>query len=102
MRPPLLLPALLLLALLSARAEPLRFNRDIRPILSDKCIFCHGPDPKHRGGDLRLDLREEAIQAGSHLLYAKAEAEADGMRDVLTFDEDSPAYEKLKYGLEGL
>ena len=45
---------------------------------------------------------EESVQAGSHLLYAKAEAEADGMKDVLSFDEDSPAYEKLKYGLEGL
>ena len=44
----------------------------------------------------------EAIQTGSHLLYAKAEAEADGMKDVLAFDEDSPAYEKLKYGMEGL
>lgn len=44
----------------------------------------------------------ESIQAGSHLLCAKAEAEADGMQDVIAFDEDSPAYEKLKNGLEGL
>lgn len=37
-------------------AEPLDFNRDVRPILSDKCFACHGPDAKHREADLRLDV----------------------------------------------
>ena len=50
-----------LLALPLGAAEPLAFNRDIRPILSENCFHCHGQDPKHRGGDLRLDLREEAV-----------------------------------------
>ncbi len=37
------------------------FNRDVRPILAENCLSCHGPDASHRKADLRLDLREEAI-----------------------------------------
>lgn len=44
------------------------FNRDIKPLLSDRCYFCHGPDEASREAGLRLDVEEEAhnaIEVGS-------------------------------------
>ena len=39
------------------------FTRDIKPILSDRCYTCHGPDAQSRQAELRLDLRDEAFAA---------------------------------------
>src|SRR5688572_1032400 len=39
------------------------FNRDVRPLLSDRCFACHGPDKNARKAKLRLDLREEAVKS---------------------------------------
>ncbi|MCH9727389.1 MAG: DUF1553 domain-containing protein [Planctomycetes bacterium] len=44
----------------SGSKSKIDFSRDIRPILSDNCFHCHGPDTKHREGDLRLDIEAGA------------------------------------------
>src|SRR5688572_15149056 len=60
-----------IIAVLTAlRAAPgttaeIDFNRDVRPILSDKCFACHGPDAAHREADLRLDVGQSALGSGT-------------------------------------
>lgn len=49
----------------SRAADRLQFNRDIRPILSDKCFACHGNDKNKRSVDMRLDQRESAVDNGA-------------------------------------
>ena len=49
-------------ASLPLHAKEVSYNHDIRPILSDKCFACHGPDEKARKAELRLDQRESALQ----------------------------------------
>ena len=51
----------LLVSAVSAGAANLDFARDIRPILSDHCFTCHGPDADKRKGELRLDVKESAF-----------------------------------------
>ncbi len=48
-------------ALADAPKKPIKFNRDIRPILSDNCFVCHGPDNNLRKGKLRLDDAKDAF-----------------------------------------
>ncbi|HKO79140.1 MAG TPA: c-type cytochrome domain-containing protein, partial [Chitinophagaceae bacterium] len=55
--------------------EKISYNFDIRPILSDKCLACHGPDANKRKAGLRLDDPESAFAAlkespGAHALIA--------------------------------
>ena len=57
------LPAVFCLAI-PARAEDPTFSRDVRPILSDMCFKCHGPDDKGRKGKLLLSERDAALKGG--------------------------------------
>ncbi|YCM46375.1 DUF1553 domain-containing protein [Verrucomicrobiaceae bacterium 227] len=57
------LPFFLLSLTLAHGAEKVGYNSDVRPILSDKCFLCHGPDKKNNKGDLRLDDEVAAYAA---------------------------------------
>ncbi len=63
----------------AAPAAPIEFNRDIRPILSDHCYVCHGPDANKREAELRLDtesgLRGSADHAGVAVPFRLEESE---------------------------
>ena len=59
------LMAVLASALPALGDDKVEFNRDVRPILSETCFTCHGPDSAARKAGLRLDKREAAIEAGA-------------------------------------
>ena len=63
------LPLFLLLAAdqaaVAGEANKISFNRDIRPLLSENCFACHGPDASSREADLRLDRQDSALENGA-------------------------------------
>ncbi len=74
----------------SPASEKISFNRDIRPILSDKCFQCHGPDESAREIDLRFDIQESAFaDLGGHRAIVPGDAGASEMVvRILEEDED--------------
>jgi hypothetical protein len=61
-------PCILALPAVSMAEQTIRFNRDVRPILSDRCFPCHGPNEDDREADLRLD-RTEGPDGAYRTLY---------------------------------
>ena len=74
----------------AADAARVDFMRDIRPILSDNCYFCHGPDENTREADLRLDVREAALaDLGGYAAIVPGDIEkSDLVARLVTDDED--------------
>ena len=74
-----------------AAADAIEFNRDIRPILSNHCFACHGPDSATREAGLRLDQREAATQAaesGRRPIVPGDVGASDLIRRITTENED--------------
>jgi len=61
---------LLPLSVKAAETDRIEYHRDIRPILSDNCFACHGPDASHREADLRLDVSDATTVKASSGLFA--------------------------------
>ncbi len=70
----------------TASTTKIKFNRDIRQLLSDNCYHCHGPDAKHREADLRLDQRDAAITAKA--IVPSKISESELVRRVNSTDPD--------------
>jgi len=74
----------------AAPTGKIEFNRDVRPILSENCFACHGFDPKHREGGLRLDTFEGATgdRDGSRGIVPGDLAKSDAWQRIISDDKD--------------
>jgi hypothetical protein len=68
----------------STRAQSIDFNRDIRPILSDSCFHCHGPDSAKRKAKLRLDTED-----GARTVLAPGDAAGSELVHRITASEET-------------
>ncbi len=71
--------------------DQIDFNMHVKPILSDRCFACHGPDEKTREGDLRLDLEEHAFAKlpNKHTAFAKKSLRnSSAIQRILSEDQE--------------
>src|SRR5688572_10152521 len=64
-------------------ADRVDFRKQVLPILSDRCFACHGPDAKHRKGDLRLDVKADLL----NMVTTGNPDESELIRRIETHDE---------------
>src|SRR5256886_15206117 len=85
-------PLILVLAVApAATAAPVDYSRDVRPILSQHCFKCHGPDDKARKGGLRLDIRGSATKEAKSGAVAPVPRQPDKselITRIFSTDED--------------
>src|SRR6187455_2011112 len=90
LKAPLTTASAILLLPLTAPAG-VDFNRAIRPLLSDNCFACHGPDAKQVKAGLRLDLRDSAtnpLKSGEIAIVPGKPAESELVRRIFAVDSD--------------
>ena len=75
----------------AATLDKIDYNRDIRPILSENCYACHGPDSNKRKAGLRLDRKEDAfkkLESGSVPIVAGNLASSELYKRIISTDDD--------------
>ena len=86
------LMAVLYLSLLPlSHADDVHFNRDVKPILSQNCFQCHGPDDAHRAAGLRLDQRDAAMkpaESGAAAIVPNDPDNSELLKRVTSADAD--------------
>nr|MCS5582289.1 DUF1549 domain-containing protein [Pseudomonadales bacterium] len=82
---------IMILASAASAAEPISFNKQIRPILADRCFACHGPDSAQRVSDMRLDQQETIfmeLPAGEFRGVRGNPTESELIHRILSEDAD--------------
>src|ERR1043166_2056477 len=75
----------------AATLDKIDFNRDIRPIFSENCYACHGPDANKRKAGLRLDQKEDAfkqLKSGNYAIVAGDTNQSKIIERITNADED--------------
>src|SRR5262245_5459452 len=74
-----------------AADQPVDFGRQIRPILANNCLKCHGPDAAERKAGLRLDVREAALgeaESGEHAIVPGKPEASELIKRITSTDAD--------------